>query len=567
MKEITSSVLAIIILAAPPRDITRAEAPPNRTRLSFETSKALGDWPVPPGWPYQMSELVAPELIQPVVVDLDNDGAMEIVVLTLHDLRVLTPEGAMHSGAWPFEFPIDFGTGNLNLAIADMDDDTDLEIVFSRNQPSLVDPNTVEIHVFNLDGTYTSGWPQAVEGLADRILVADLDADGSNEIVVGTYFPAYIYVLRSDGTPFDSAWPREFEWYVRTVSVVDLDGDSDLEILASDAALPLPDLIYAMHHDATDVKGWPIEVPTATKSLIVSGDVDHDGIPEVAFGVFHSSIGSLIYLLDASGNPHNAGWPLVLPTSDEPASVALSDIDGDGHLDVLVTGRMREIFAFDRFGTPLPGWPAIIPFPGPGPNPYRNRIHAVADVDSDGMPEVVVGTVVGPFVFNHDATLLPGADPLPIDPVFRNAQLPHTATVADVDLDGDVELFSGIWRTLYAWDFPGPECSVQWPRSSGNLGNTGAVTPPAVDTSEWVLFNACLTGPAPTAPNSPSVPSSLLRAPSSVALSSVPSSPSAFSVPSVVRTGLPPECQCLDSDGDSDIDLHDFAALQRVFTP
>ncbi len=90
-----------------------------------------------------------------------------------------------------------------------------------------------------------------------------------------------------------------------------------------------------------------------------------------------------------------------------------------------------------------------------------------------------------------------------------------------------MEIFSGIWRTLYAWDFPGPECSVQWPRSSGNLGNTGAITPPTVDTSEWVLFNTCLTGPDVGA--------------------------------------IPPECICLDADNDADTDLHDFAALQRVF--
>lgn len=82
-------------------------------------------------------------------------------------------------------------------------------------------------------------------------------------------------------------------------------------------------------------------------------------------------------------------------------------------------------------------------------------------------------------------------------------------------------------RTVPLSDFPGPECSVQWPRSSGNLGNTGVVTAPTVDSSEWVSFNACVTGPD--------------------------------------AGPILPECICLDADNDDDVDLHDFAAPQRAF--
>ncbi len=531
MKELTSSVLTIIVLTAPPPDITRAEVSPIAARSSFETTETSSEWPVLPGWPYQMPELIAPEGIAPVVADLDGDGGMEIAVLTYHELRVLTPIGAMDSGAWPLELPVDFGTANLNLSAANMDDDTDLEILFSRNQPSLVDPQEVDVHVFNHDGTYAPGWPRTVTGLASTgFSVSDLDTDGRNEVVIGTFRPARVYVLRDDGTPFSDAWPVDFTFQVQALATADLDGDGDLEILVNDHIPDSPDAIHALHHDGTGVKGWPVWLPGESRSDFVIGDIDHDGIPEIAIAAVGFGIeNSRVHLWNARGEPFNAAWPVVLPVSSSPWSVAMGDVDADGYLDVLVTGHMREVFAIDRFGTFLPGWPALIPFPFSGAIAYQNIIHAVADMDADGMPEVVVGALIGPCIFNHDATPLPGANPLPVEPPRTNARLPLTATVADVDLDGDVELFSGIWRTLYAWDFPGPECSVQWPRSSGNLGNTGAVTPPAVDTSEWVLFNACFTGPA--------------------------------------ADSLPPECECLDSDADSDIDLHDFARLQRAFTP
>ncbi len=444
-----------------------------------------------------------------------------------HALRILTPDGVIAPGPWPFQFPLQSTTVNLNLSIVNMDSDDDLEIVFSRNQPSLEDPQEVGIHVFNLDGTYAIGWPQVMEGLADRIVVADLDADGSNEIVVGTRRPARVYILRSDGASFSDAWPRDFDTWVRGIATADLDGDGDLEILINDTISNSADPIHAIHHDATDLKGWPVWIPQAPDSGFAIGDTDGDGTPEIAFSALGFDTVNRVYLLNARGELFSSAWPLVFPLPTDIASVGFGDVDADGYLDLVATGTMPQVFAFDRDGSAVPGWPALIPFPKPGGLPFANRVQAIADVDADGMPEIIVGALIGPCIFNHDGTPLQGANPLPVNSTHNSAGGRQTLSVADVDLDGDVEILSGIWRTLYAWDFPGPECSVQWPRSSGNLGNTGAVTAPAVDTSEWVMFNTCLTGPNAAA--------------------------------------IPPECTCLDADNDADIDLHDFAALQRTF--
>ncbi len=387
------------------------------------------------------------------------------------------------------------------------------------------------MHVFNHDGTYVTGWPAILEGFAFNTVVADLDGDGRSEVIVGAHSPARLHVLGADGTPFSGAWPREFEHGVWSPATADLDGDGDLEILASDGLLDEPNLIYAMHHDGVDVNGWPVWIPGFPNSRLVVGDVDGDGSPEIACATFEffNGMQAWVYLLNSQGQTYSKDWSVPLPTAGDPWAMAMGDLDGDGGLEILITGTMPQVFALDRFGNFTPGWPAIVsPL---GSNFYNNRGHSIADVDGDGLPEVVVGTVVGIRVFNRDATPVPGASPLPVIDDHTNAKLQLTVTVADVDLDGDVEIFSGIWRTPGALDFTGPECSVQWERSSGDLGNTGRYVPPRIDASEWVLFNNCFTGPA--------------------------------------AVFLPPECDCRDADADSDadIDLADFAALQRAFTP
>ena len=83
------------------------------------------------------------------------------------------------------------------------------------------------------------------------------------------------------------------------------------------------------------------------------------------------------------------GFPKVIDQTIY-SSPAIADLDGDGWLDIVAgtgnfyAGRGYAVYAWDRAGNPLPGWPVAT-------GGYVISVPSVGDIDGDGQPEVIVG--------------------------------------------------------------------------------------------------------------------------------------------------------------------------------
>jgi hypothetical protein len=123
-------------------------------------------------------------------------------------------------------------------------------------------------------------------------------------------------------------------------------------------------------------------------------------------GIAFVTTTGLLYLVDASLNPF-PGFPVNLggPVNAPPA---LADIDGDGLRDIVVCSGSK-IYAFNHAGVSLDYFPVSVPVVAQGP---LTSAPIVADVDGDGLVDIVAATRDGLVVAVNRKGTMAGGFPL-----------------------------------------------------------------------------------------------------------------------------------------------------------
>ena len=256
------------------------------------------------------------------------------------------------------------------------------------------------VYAWSYTGGLLPGWPfDSKDTIWSSPALADIDRDGRKEVIIGgdctggsgwPYPPGgLLFVFRGDGS-IHPGFPRctpEVIW--SSPAVADIDNDGYYEIIvgtghyytATNRLTTEGFRVYAWNHDGTDCAGWPVTAPGCTMGSPAVGDIDGDGIKEIAIGSYPvagrganglmliKGNGSVIWSQAAFGGP-NRGSPV------------FGDVNGDGRPEVIM-GSGQAIGAWDLWGNCV--WNQVL-------DNFVLTTPAVGDFDRDGRVEAAVGT-------------------------------------------------------------------------------------------------------------------------------------------------------------------------------
>lgn len=258
------------------------------------------------GWPVPLTESAHGT---PAVGDVDRDGRPEIFFTEWHLMHLLDIDGNELPG-WPLAIDDAQFAVLSSAALADLDNDRDLEIVVPALRYETVTKARTEVYVFQHDGTMVPGWPQQerIENTECAPIVTDLEGDGIPEILIGSELITYeenppnrihnarVHAWDAAGN-IKSGFPWTDDHYSSAVTMLtaaDMDGDGSIEIFA-DAGLRDQDgrgYIFGLDAGGQELTGFPLR-PAGETVLngAVLGDVDLDGDLELG-AVSYTSFGT-----------------------------------------------------------------------------------------------------------------------------------------------------------------------------------------------------------------------------------------------------------------------------------
>jgi len=346
-----------------------------------------------------------------VSADFNKDGFADVVALN----SIEPPSGPNASnletylsiGAGEFAAPTQTPDGNnpLYLATADLTGDGLNDVVSASADDGA-------LRVFLNDklspGTFNTPLVLASPG-ASQVAIADVNGDGLPDLVSAD-FNVSLFVQTSPGTfaaPI-SLYSGGANW----VAVGDLNDDGAPDIALTDNV----GVKVLMHTGAASATTYaaPISVFTQTQNQTLAGanivaiaDVNGDGLNDLIItdpGPTGGMSPTVNVLLQEAAAHGTFAAPVSYPIAaqDLPQSIVVTDLQGDGHLDIVIGGQNTVTVLLHDPANPGAFLAATV-YPAPGANEI-----AIADINGDGKPDIVVSNGVTYPTQNGVQTTHPG---------------------------------------------------------------------------------------------------------------------------------------------------------------
>ena len=322
------------------------------------------------------------------------------------------------------------------VALGDLDGDGHTDLVTVNGADQANGPVPTRVWFGNGAGGFVdSGQALPGGGNVADLALGDLDGDGDLDLALASRTAGAI-ILHNDGKGSfglpGTAYKTTNARTTTAVALGDVDVDGDLDLVAGNAAevntVWLNDGQGAFADSGQRLGGFNLPF-TASVAL---GDLNRDGLPDLVFG--NLAFNNTIWMNAGQGQFINTNQAI---GAADTTTAVVGDIDGDNDLDMIFgNGSNGVSTAWRNDGTGLFFFSTGQSLPSVGPQFYGGL--ALGDIDGDGHPDLVIGntSTTGVITAINDG----------LGRFSTSASFSGNSTavaLADLDGDGDLDLVEG----------------------------------------------------------------------------------------------------------------------------
>jgi Bacterial Ig-like domain (group 3)/FG-GAP-like repeat len=405
-----------------------------------------------------------PQADSVAVADVNGDGKPDLVVAN----GCLTPSNCGYSegeisvllgnGDGTFQTAVTYptyGLGSYSLVVADLNGDGHPDVVVANNWS-----NSVSVLMGNGDGTFRTPVVYSSGGLyPDSIAIGDVNGDGKPDLVVANFDQnsndanGGVSVLLGNGDGTFQA-PTSFssgEYDATSIAIADVNGDGHLDLIVvnlcqsvSTCGEPSGVSVLLGKGDGSFKEPVSYSSGVSPSYSVAVGDLNRDGHPDLV--VAGNTEGMASVLLGNGDGTFQAAIGYSSGVYGIPYGIVIRDVNNDGYLDLVMTygsdcgpcGGAVSFLLGNGDGT---FQTAVSYSSGAFKSGGGGNLMAVADVNGDGTPDLVVANQCGNEWFscdigtvsvllnNNGAPLTTTSLVSSLNPVNLNQMVTYTATV------------------------------------------------------------------------------------------------------------------------------------------
>jgi FG-GAP-like repeat len=374
------------------------------------------------------------------IAKLTGDGFSDIIVSNYgdDDVGVLLGNG---DGTFQAMKTSPAGAGPIKLAVGDVNGDTIPDVVV----PNFAS-NSVSVLLGNGDGTFQAPVSYAAGASPYGVTIADLNGDGKPDIVATNFGAASVSVLLGNG---DGTFQAQTTYTVfpdnpsepDAVVAADVNGDGKLDLIVNDYKYGYESVLLGNGNGTFQNDNYFYASGSKIDAVAVT-DINGDGKLDL---ITANSGSNTLSILLGNGNG-TFGGALTFAVGAGPDSLAVADFNGDGLPDVVDTNSGGGTVSVLLNTPPIPvGIP--LSFQSPTQivtNVARNEQVAVADLNGDGIPDVVTtnytATVFNSYTDVGVAVMLGNGNGTYAQQVYPVGTKPTAVALADLNGDGILDM-------------------------------------------------------------------------------------------------------------------------------